>query len=79
MRYALDKDNAKLLGVCSGFARWADVDPTLVRVTFVLLALFAGPIATFGYVLTGMVAADHPRDKDARAVAGATRTGSPRE
>lgn len=55
-RFVLDKDNARLMGVCSGFARWADVDPILVRVTTVLLTLFAGPVALLAYVATGMVA-----------------------
>ena len=55
-RYALDKSNAKLMGVCSGFARWIDVDPALVRVTLVMLAIFLGPVAILAYLLTGLVA-----------------------
>lgn len=55
-RFVLDKDNARLMGVCSGLARWADVDPTLVRVTTVLITFFAGPVALLAYVATGMVA-----------------------
>ena len=54
-RYALDASNAKLMGVCAGFARYADVDPTLVRVTMVLLSLFV-PVAIAAYLLTGLVA-----------------------
>jgi phage shock protein C len=54
--YALDKRNAKLLGVCAGFARWADVDPTLTRATLVLLTLFIGPIALLAYLLTALAA-----------------------
>jgi phage shock protein PspC (stress-responsive transcriptional regulator) len=26
-RFTLDKGNGKLLGVCAGIARWADMDP----------------------------------------------------
>ena len=55
-RYALDRTNAKMMGVCAGFARWADVDPTLARVTAVLLALFLGPVAILAYLVTGFVA-----------------------
>ncbi len=55
-RYALDKGNAKLLGVCAGFARWADVDLLLSRVTLVLLTLFLGPIALAAYIVTALVA-----------------------
>ena len=55
-RYLLDKSNAQLMGVCSGFARWADVDPLLVRVTMVLLALFLTPLAIIAYLMIGLVA-----------------------
>jgi phage shock protein C len=54
--YALDKGNAKLLGVCAGFARWADVDPTLTRVTLLLLTLFVGPLALLAYLVTALIA-----------------------
>ena len=56
--YALDKGNVKLMGVCAGFARWADVDPTLARLTLVLIALFLGPIAILAYLATALVAAN---------------------
>lgn len=55
-RYALDKSNAKLMGVCAGFARWADVDPLLVRVTLVLATFFLGPFTILAYLLLGMAA-----------------------
>jgi phage shock protein C len=54
--YALDKGNAKILGVCAGFARWADVDPTLARVTLVLLTLIIGPVAILAYLVTALLA-----------------------
>ncbi len=55
-RYTLDKGNAKLLGVCAGLARWADVDLMLARVTMVMLTLFLGPIALLTYMVAAMVA-----------------------
>ncbi|MDP8912175.1 MAG: PspC domain-containing protein [Pseudomonadota bacterium] len=57
--YALDKSNAKLLGVCAGFARWADVDPTLTRATMVLMTLFLSPIVLVAYLLIALIANDH--------------------
>ena len=39
-RYALDKPNAKLLGVCAGLARSTGWDPTLIRFGAVSLTLF---------------------------------------
>lgn len=50
MRMELDEANAVLAGVCAGFARWADVDPFLVRVTAVLITLFFAPVAIPAYV-----------------------------
>ena len=55
-RFLLDPANGKMMGVCSGFARWANVDPTLVRVAAVLVGLCAGPVAAIAYLATGLVA-----------------------
>ena len=38
--FGLDRANGKLWGVCSGLARWMGIDPTVVRVVFVLGTLF---------------------------------------
>ncbi len=55
-RYALDNSKARLMGVCAGFARWIDVDPALVRVTFAMVALVLGPVAILAYLLTALIA-----------------------
>ncbi|MDQ4087143.1 MAG: PspC domain-containing protein [Pseudomonadota bacterium] len=56
-RYALDKSNGKLLGVCAGLARTTGWDPTLVRLGALLLTLFAlGPVAILLYLVTAFVA-----------------------
>jgi len=34
--------NKKLFGVCGGIAEYLNVDPTIVRLIFVLLVLFLG-------------------------------------
>lgn len=41
MRFELDREEGKFLGVCAGIARATGVDVTIVRVSAVLLALFA--------------------------------------
>jgi phage shock protein C len=57
-RYALDKSNAKALGVCAGLARTMDWDPTLVRIGAVALTLFLlGPVMILFYILVGAIAA----------------------
>ena len=55
--FALDKSNAKALGVCAGLARTAGWDPLAVRLGAVLLTLFAlGPVALLIYFLTAWLA-----------------------
>ena len=55
--YALDKTNAKLMGVCSGLARSTGWDPTAIRIGAVLATLLAlGPVGIVAYVLTGWIA-----------------------
>ncbi len=41
MRSAIDN---KLAGVCGGFAEYLDVDPTIVRLAWILITLFTGLI-----------------------------------
>jgi phage shock protein C len=56
-RYALDKSNGKLLGVCAGLARSTGWDPTLVRLGTVALTLFVlGPVMLLLYFVTAFVA-----------------------
>jgi len=55
--YALDKSNAKLLGVCAGLARSTGWDPLLVRLGTVLLTLcLLGPVMLAVYIVTAFVA-----------------------
>ena len=56
-RYALDKQEAKMLGVCAGLARTTGWDPTMVRVGAVLATLFLlGPFALLLYIIVALVA-----------------------
>lgn len=54
--FALDKANGKLLGVCSGFARWADIDLLLVRIGCVALGLYLFPLMILFYIAIGRLA-----------------------
>jgi phage shock protein C len=38
-KFHIDTGNGKFLGVCAGLARYFGVDPTIVRVAFVIGAL----------------------------------------
>jgi len=56
-RYALDKQEAKLLGVCAGLARTTGWDATMIRLATVLATvLLLGPIAILLYIVTAFVA-----------------------
>jgi len=38
----LHRKEGKLLGVCEGLGDYLDIDPTVVRIAFLLLLFFAG-------------------------------------
>ena len=58
-QFKRDSENARLAGVCAGIANYFEVDVTLIRVAFVIGALFYGfPILL--YVILALVA---PRDE----------------
>lgn len=55
--FALDRSNAKLMGVCSGFARWTGWNLLAVRIGLVALTIFAfGPLAILAYLIIGWAA-----------------------
>ena len=54
--YALDPDNARIMGVCAGFARWSGADPTVVRLCAIIAGLAVPPVALLAYLATGLVA-----------------------
>lgn len=46
----------KIAGVCGGIAKYLNLDPTLVRVAYLLLSLFsAGFSGTFIYLLMWLI------------------------
>ncbi|MGZ8282370.1 MAG: PspC domain-containing protein [Allosphingosinicella sp.] len=56
-RYALDRSNGKLLGVCAGLARTTGWNPLAIRLGAVLLTLLVlGPFAILLYLLTAWLA-----------------------
>lgn len=56
-RYALDREDAKMLGVCAGLARTTGWDPTAIRIGAVLATiLLFGPVMIALYLLTALIA-----------------------
>lgn len=56
-RFALDRSNARLCGVCAGISRRTGIDVTGVRILAVLATLFLlGPVMVLLYLVAAMVA-----------------------
>lgn len=55
-RFMINRGDAKLMGVAAGMADYSGLDPTIVRLVFVGLTLFTGPIMILFYVLAGLLA-----------------------
>ena len=47
----MDKQNAKISGVCAGVGDYFGLDPMVVRIVTVLIALFGGGLIILGYIL----------------------------
>ena len=61
MKKRLYKDHSdkKLCGVCSGIAKYFGLDPTLVRLIWALLVVFAGS-GILAYIVCAIVMPDEP-------------------
>jgi phage shock protein PspC (stress-responsive transcriptional regulator) len=60
-RLTLSSTDKKITGVCAGLAEYLNIDPTLVRLVFVVLALAGGP-GVLLYIALWVVM---PKDEDA--------------
>ena len=63
-RLALSRTDKKIAGVCGGFAQYLDIDPTLVRLIWVIMALFVG-WGVIGYVIAWIVMPEAPLEESA--------------
>lgn len=54
--FRLDKNNAKLAGVCSGIGNYFNIDPMLVRIGFVLATLFGFGSPILIYLAIALIA-----------------------
>ena len=54
--FHLNKSNSKLMGVCSGIANYFDWDVTLIRIGFVMAALFGVGAPVLIYLAIGLIA-----------------------
>lgn len=70
-QFRLNRQDKKIMGVCSGIADHFDIDATLVRVAMVLALILTFPLMLFVYLGFGLVAKAGPR-------AGYEPAGAPR-
>ena len=57
------KKERKIAGVCGGIAEYFNIDPTLVRLLWVLLVLFAGT-GVLAYIICAFVIPEAPETPD---------------
>jgi phage shock protein C len=57
-RFTLNRRDGKLMGVGAGLADYFGIDPLLVRLGLVILAVATFPVGLLLYILTGWLAAD---------------------
>ena len=55
-KFHLDRHNGKLMGVCSGLAKYFGVDTTLVRLGFVASVLLGFGMPILIYLAIGLIA-----------------------
>ena len=55
------RTDKKIDGVCAGIAEYADIDPTLVRLLWVLVTLFAGA-GLIAYIIAAIIMPRKPEE-----------------
>ena len=69
----LSRTNEKIAGVCGGFADYLGLDATLVRILWVMLAIFGG-LGVIAYIVAWIIMPEEPLVAPSRAPAS---TASP--
>ncbi len=55
----LSRTDKKIAGVCGGFAEYAELDPTIVRITWLVVAIFSG-VGFIAYLIAWIVMPQAP-------------------
>ena len=76
--FEVDRSQAKLMGVCAGIGNATGLDPTIVRIAFVLATLMGGwPWTVVAYFVLGLVGQPRGAARSRRAAIESVR--EPRE
>ena len=54
------RSNRMIAGVCAGLGAYFNIDPTIIRILFVLLALPGGVPGTLVYIILWILMPDEP-------------------
>ena len=55
------RDNRMISGVCAGIAEYFNMDPTIIRLAWVLFSLLGGG-GVLGYIIAAIVIPEYPMD-----------------
>ncbi|MCX7845202.1 MAG: PspC domain-containing protein [Dictyoglomaceae bacterium] len=58
------KKERVLLGVCGGIAEYFSVDPTIVRLIFILLIFVSGPLLPIFYFISALIIPEAPNGEE---------------
>lgn len=64
MKKLYRSDDRQLAGVLGGFAEFLNIDPTIVRVLYVLFGIFANFGAVIAYILFAWLMPEKPKTTD---------------
>ena len=56
-----EKEGRKILGVCIGIANYFDIDPTLVRLGWII-AIFCAGGGLFAYLIAALILPERPSE-----------------
>ena len=54
------RENAMLAGVCGGIGEYFDIDPTIVRLAWVILGFYGG-VGLWAYVIAAVIIPQRPQ------------------
>lgn len=57
------RDDRKILGICSGVAKFFGLDPTIIRVAWAVMIVFGGT-GVLLYILMAFIIPEEPYDSD---------------
>jgi phage shock protein C len=60
--------NSKIAGVCGGLGEYLDIDPTLIRLVWLVLLFFAGT-GLLAYVIAWILMPEEPLSEPAKSAA----------